>query len=356
MEQSQNKHLKAIIILLFLILATNLLVLLAYFSHIVRTVTNANNVAYVSLQQESSPFDNEQNDYIKLHNILSQSLKYHEFYNQPLFNKNDMLSFFEAYSGNLERGCEEIASSQIGQMISDRLDIVQGRNFVNSDFMHNEGSTVPVILGNSYTSIFNIGDKFNLEYLYDNYEFEVVGILKKDSIIELNMTYYLDKSIIMPFFTIPVGTELTDGEIIHYANYTSGVVEIPNDKFSADMKFIKNVLNQKICGEYSYAIQQQNYYWKDYLGVYPKSIRSLLTVFWIIAIILLVISFVKNTLSLKLNVVLLFLSLVISAGLNIFWTWFGFSVSLIYYMVIPIIYFSGILIKVQIRLLRLRKQ
>lgn len=345
MEQSQNKPFKALVILSLLILATNLLVLLAYFCHTVRTVTITDNIAYVSLQQESSPFDIDQKDYIRLHNVLFHSLKYHEFYNQPLFNKNATFSFYEAYSGNLEKGCEEIASSQIGQMLSDRLDIVQGRNFVNSDFVHNEGSTVPVILGNSYTNIFNIGDKFNLEYLYDNYEFEVVGILKKDSMIDLNMTYYLDKSIIMPFFTIPAGTELNDGEIIHYANYTSGVVEIPKNQFSADMELLKTILNQKICGEYSYAIQQQNYYWKDYLGVYPKTIRNILAVFWGIAIILLVISLVKNTLSLKWNVTLFLLTLVMNAGFNAFWTWFGFSVSLIYYVAIPIIYFSGVLIK-----------
>ena len=159
------------------------------------------------------------------------------------------------------------------------------------------------------------------------------------------MTYYLDKSIIMPFFTIPAGTELNDGEIIHYANYTSGVVEIPKDQFSADMELLKTILNQKICGEYSYAIQQQNYYWKDYLGVYPKTIRNILAVFWGIAIILLVISLVKNTLSLKWNVTLFLLTLVMNAGFNAFWTWFGFSVSLIYYVAIPIIYFSGVLIK-----------
>ena len=88
---------------------------------------------------------------------------------------------------------------QIGQTLSDTLDIQKGRSFVDSDFIFRKGSEIPVILGSDYDGIYTIGDTFGLEYLYDNYFFKVMGILKKGSEISLNMKYYLDKSIVMPF-------------------------------------------------------------------------------------------------------------------------------------------------------------
>lgn len=349
MELNQIKNLKVSLrILVLILLATNLLILFVYFEH-TANISKVDSIAYVSLQQESSPFNNELEDYIELHSILSQYLKYDEFYNQPLFNNDKSASFFEFYSDKLKKGCEEIRALQIGQTISYNLNISQGRTFNESDFILCDGSKIPIILGNDYYGIYKIGDTLKLEYLYNYYDFEVVGILKKDSKISLNMTYYLNKSIIMPFFVIPSSFKVSDGEIIHYANYASGVVEIPKDRFHEDMKLLKEILDQKICGEYSYAIQQQNYYWKDYLGLYPKTLRNILAIFLIITCILLEIVSIKTTFSLRWNIFLFLIATIINIGFNVFWISFGFRINFIYYMIIPIIYILNNIIKITVQ-------
>ncbi len=344
MEKNQTKIFKALLMLILMLIDTVLLVLFVYFNHAANDLKD-DGVAYVSIQQESSPFDNKKEDYIELHDELAQRLKYHEFYSQPLFNWNNSRSFYEAYTGVLEKGCEEISSSQIGQTLSDRLVISQGRNFADSDFVLSEKNIIPVILGNDYENVYNIGDTFELEYLYDIYKFEVIGILEKNSRLSLNMEYFFDKSIIMPFFTVPLDSELTDGEIIHYANYTSGVVEIPSNEFSADMNVIKQILSSTSCGRYSYAIQQQNYFWKDFCGLYPKSLRNIIAVFLIVVSILLLNAIVSISIPFKRNIFLCILALLTNSILYFFLLRQGFGIGMVYYMIIPIVYFSGVLIK-----------
>lgn len=348
MEPNQIKLFKISILLILILLASNLLALYIYFG-LTSNATKDDKIAYVSIQQESSPFNNTKDNYIKLHNALSQNFNYYELYYQPLFNTNSLAWYYELYSGKLKKGCEEIISNQIGKKLSDTLEIDEGRTFTESDFIHIKGSKIPVLLGSGYRGIYAIGDTFFLEYLYDNYEFEVIGFLKKDSLISLNMTYYLDNSIIMPFFVVPIDSNLSDGEIIHYANYTSGVVEIPLNEFSEDMMLIKKILGQKICGEYTYAIQQPSFFWKDYLGLYPQTLRSVLVIFLAIISIMLAFCFAKTTFSYKWDLFLFLLSVIINVGLNELWVWYGFSVNIIYYMIIPIIYFGGTVIKRQIK-------
>lgn len=80
--------------------------------------------------------------------------------------------------------------------------VIKGRCFEENDYYYND--TIPVILGYEYKDYYDIGDIFQGEYLSCEFKYKVVGILEKDSIINIqNEILFLDRYIISPSVVVP---------------------------------------------------------------------------------------------------------------------------------------------------------
>ena len=181
----------------------------------------------------------------------SDNCKYYEIYIQPLYPRN-----YESIEKE-----EKIEAIQISLNIQDdySFNISEGRKFNKDDFIF-EGGIIPVILGNNYTGRFCVGDSFTAEYLFDAYEFEVIGILQEHPGVDvINGVYSLDNRVIMPSFFIASDKYITDGIKIHYANKTSGKICTDNQNIAKVQKDINSVIRNTQAGTYSLYSTSINY-------------------------------------------------------------------------------------------------
>ncbi|UPW83054.1 ABC transporter permease [Lysinibacillus sp. Ag94] len=97
---------------------------------------------------------------------------------------------------------QRVKSLQINEQVLNTFDVEleQGRKFQTEDFLYTDNKVIPIILGSDYKSLYKIGDKLKIEYIFKEMEAEVVGILKSDTILPVreNIEFYTDKHIIMP--------------------------------------------------------------------------------------------------------------------------------------------------------------
>ncbi len=210
--------------------------------------TNANDSIYLQLQQESSPLKPEPDDYENMLEKLQDTelFKYYEIYGQPLWVEGKL---FDEVSDH------ELPCVQIGENVAEDFGIETeaGRNFAGTDFVFDWKGSIPVILGHTYNGQIELGTRFQGEYLYDTYDFIVIGILKENSRIDLGFkSYLLDESAIMPSFAIADVTGFTDGMKIHYANKTSGVIRTSSGAWKDVERCIKEIVNHSPSGNYSW--------------------------------------------------------------------------------------------------------
>ena len=232
-------------------------------------VIDANNdgKVFISLQHESDP--RKINDVSVFSDIVlklskSDNWKYYEIYIQPLYSRN-----FDS----LEKD-EVIDAIQISLNIQEdySFNIIEGRKFNKDDFILNE-KNIPVILGNNYSERLCVGDSFKAEYLFDVYEFQVIGILQEHPGVDvINGLYSLDNRVIMPSFFIASDKPITDGIKIHYANKTSGKILTDNQKISEVQKEIDSVIRNNCAGPYSLYTTSINYNIKLLLGLSIENI------------------------------------------------------------------------------------
>ena len=125
----------------------------------------------------------------------------------------------------------DLAAVQIGPDVLKDFGVAlqEGRAFQPTDYVLGEDKRIPVIIGADWSGTLKTGDSFEAEYLYDTYQFDVVGILQSQSMIYMtNRIYLLDQDIIMPSFAVTDEALITDGLKIHYANKASGVMKVQN--------------------------------------------------------------------------------------------------------------------------------
>lgn len=122
-------------------------------------------------------------------------------------------------------------------------------------------------MGNLYSSIYKLEDTFIFTYLYDDYTFKVVGFLEKGSQIDsFDYPIDLDKYIVMPSFTIEDNVEITDGLKIHYANKTSGIIEVLEDNKEIFYSFVRPLLENADVGTYTWSIRPMEYAFEEKFG------------------------------------------------------------------------------------------
>ena len=236
------------------------------------------NETYISIQHESNPLkesDSEllQQKFINLNENLKNisSIKYYEFYNQPLF-----------YEEN------QISSIQLGLNLQDdmALQVEVGRLFNESDYVFESEKPIPVILGSKFQDYFEINDQFEMEYLFAKYAFQVIGFLTPDSTITLIDKYYLDNFILMPsghFMNKTETEEQAYSQLIHNANKVSGILKLQDDNLVKGCNDVKNLLNNAEVGEFSF---YSNSVILDYI-IQDIDIKMFRTIFLIAMIILL---------------------------------------------------------------------
>lgn len=210
---------------------------------------------YFELQQESSPFDVPLENYVHFYSQLCNNLgfEYYECYLQYLETSSESENFFDYETETLQKGCDAVLCVQISENLQNRnhFECYRGRLFDTKDFQY-YGGTIPVILGYEYRDVYQIGFQFTAIYLYQTYNFEVVGILDKDSMIQNpGATILLDKYVIMTGFNVCSMPQENAGITIHYANKTSGCLVAPIEKFTETSNYIKQLLLDQKCGYYT---------------------------------------------------------------------------------------------------------
>lgn len=208
---------------------------------------------FIHLQQESNPFDVTKEQYeATLNKLKEQTLfTYYEIYQQGL-DLNDALSK-KLMDENIQVNDNRVSCIQIGKNVIDDFAITleKGQLFEEKDFIYLESSDIPVILGNAYSGVWDVGTRFEGEYLYDTYNFIVVGILGANQ--EINLTsrrFFLDYCVLMPSFQ--VSQKLSKGLQIHYANKTSGVIKSINKNITEIDQYIQENIQGKESGKYSW--------------------------------------------------------------------------------------------------------
>lgn len=239
--------------------------------------------ATYSIQHESNPLAIDigyfKDLYDKLISNQSDNYIYYELYSQYLENTKEISPFFSAETDELMDSCFAIECVQINEnIIRDyNLSVSQGKLFSPNDYKYGKGSTIPILLGSYYSTIYNVGDAFCFTYLFDEYTFEVIGFLREGNIIELgNHIIPLDKYIIMPSFEVDDDIPITNGIKIHYANKTSGIVKLDINKTDYFHSFIEPLISSADAGKYSWIAQPSTLQFKELFNIDLKTFRAII--------------------------------------------------------------------------------
>lgn len=127
-----------------------------------------------------------------------------------------------------------INSTQLSQNCMEAFDLktIAGRDFQDRDFLLHFGEEIPVLMGYEYMPYYQIGETFDIFYLYGSFTCEIVGFLAEDSYIDsFGDVEYMDREVILPMFEIrdsPPTGEYAKFQTIQYANKTSGYLTFPS--------------------------------------------------------------------------------------------------------------------------------
>lgn len=204
----------------------------------------------ISIQHESNPLSvDDINIYRSIERELFQiaNSEYYEIYTQPIRTMSDNLNLI---TPNEDQSFSALQISQNVQVDFD-FSVQKGKLFCEEDFTL-DNDRIPVILGAHYNDIFDIGDKFEGEYLYDRYDFIVIGILTNHSGIDMiTGKYILDDKLIIPSFNISDNSQITEGIKIHYANKVSGKLFTDKNNIYSVIKSVHDILENTPAGEFS---------------------------------------------------------------------------------------------------------
>lgn len=247
---------------------------------------------YYDLQHEDNPINKNITDFKNIYDSLlgaqNKEYQYYEIYTQYLENYDKDKSYCDELSGELVKGHKFVNSIQVGRNVisKNNIKLSKGRMFNKEDFLLSENKVIPVIMGDSYSSVYEVSDIIKLNYLFDTYHFEIIGFFMEGARIEFSAkNILLDGYIVMPSFNIDADTETTDGLKIHYANKTSGIVQIKENSATIFHKDIEPLLSDKNVGTYSWTISPMNHQIKEMFGMGIKGIKICI---WVITFFLVV--------------------------------------------------------------------
>lgn len=143
-------------------------------------------------------FDTFSVDYQDVYLVESLSFTYQESFRADY--ETDM------YGLNDEYGIP-LSSVQIDQNTCSYFElekkVIEGEFFSPEDFFYVEDKVVPVLLGNEYRGVTNLGANLKINYLSKEMDAKVVGFLEPNVIIAFDDNIVsMDRKIILPFFDI----------------------------------------------------------------------------------------------------------------------------------------------------------
>lgn len=174
---------------------------------------------------------------------LNSNKKYsfYEFINQHVSVKQKDFPYeFYYYHDDTDKMLNAIQVSD-GFFNTFQLALEAGSKFSAEDYFGDGKTEIPVILGNAYKNFYSVGDRIeSVEYLYKNYDFLVVGILKENSYyINQGNTKLLDYMMVMPsriYLNDPLPNTVDYmSQFALYTQKTDGVFVLDNEQSFADM-------------------------------------------------------------------------------------------------------------------------
>lgn len=240
----------------------------------------------------------------KLYSNINNNFKYYEI-------SKENLQFIGKYNGNITfvNGPKEIINTktngnlitplkslQLGEKASTYLNIAmkinQGKYFSKKDYYLNSNNEVPVVLGNLYHGMYNIGDSFETIYLGSiKLKCVVIGFFKKNSNFYIDQKYNLDDKIVMPELNINSESSLEnkDFEQILYSIKNTGYIPYNNDnEYNNTIKMIDKIVN-KINIDWSYTGKTQNPFKENPIKLSIKTAKFMNILSLIISLILILI-------------------------------------------------------------------
>lgn len=150
------------------------------------------------------------------------------------------------------------------------LNVIEGRAFQQGDFDDN-GNVMPVLMGNSYMNIFEVGDRLPATYYQREVELEIIGFLRENTMIYYNGNYefYLDQYIILPYIHYNAPQTESDEsfqEIVYFAMINGYISISSGDAHTQDMMAEMEAIAEKT-GFYNYVFIGSNPNLQQYRGL-----------------------------------------------------------------------------------------
>lgn len=253
--------------------------------------SKTDNYIYINLQHEDNPVKVELQVFKNIHQSLvttnTDIFSYYEIYEQPLFIQPETELFYD----EMITDPNQIDCIQISENVQSDFgfSLLNGRIFSDGDYEYNGHNNIPVILGYSYADFYSIGDSFQGNYLFDTYNFHIIGFLDKGCYINLAIkTILVDDCFIIPSFNITNAVDITDGLKIHYANKTSGHLKVFEDNYQEAYDYVKTAISDTEAGEYSVDLSSSDYGFRIDFGIHLSLLNKILFITLLLSIILLI--------------------------------------------------------------------
>lgn len=136
------------------------------------------------------------------------------------------------------------------------IDITAGRGFQSTDFDYHDSESIPVILGEAYRELFNLGDTFEAFYIGDRRTFTVIGFADTESIFYLRSGKRMESYecyIVMPFENIGEDSASETAARAVLLQEICGYIELNGDRSSA-LQTIRRYLKDVGLEDWSEAI------------------------------------------------------------------------------------------------------
>lgn len=229
---------------------TALLGLLELKKEHIRNIALDDGYAYINIQHETNPLELQDTaetleQFKRLYEQLRQTpYTYYEIYQQPLL---------------LAEPGGRLPCLQISQNVQDDfgLTLSEGRLLNEDDFLIEKDERIPAIMGSNYKALLSVGDCFTAEYLFSDFNFEVIGFLDEGSALSISTSFVdLNGAVVIPsfaFLDLPASEREYVTQKIHCANKTSGKIKVMQEDFAEAYGAVRQLLTDSAVGSYSFA-------------------------------------------------------------------------------------------------------
>lgn len=182
---------------------------------------------------------NNINKLAEFYNMLNESKKFMliSSFDQPMairgFKGGEQFLYSQGM-GNIENNISIVKSMQVNKNLFDLYNInYEGTEVLDWDNIDYWETEIPVLMGASYTEIYNLGEKIDVNYYNRAYKLRVVGFIDENTFIyyQGDPEFYLDDFIVIPY---PSEAHLVDSSdfnfegILYFAMINSNIAA-PND-------------------------------------------------------------------------------------------------------------------------------